>query len=183
LEAAGLRVQLVGSSGLMVNPSSLGSLNSNSSDLRPRNHIYVSEGATLLGGTFPLDTSLLADGYHELEAVAYEGTHIRTETVVRVPVQVQNTTVLALLIPLDLPDTAAVSGTYHIQVTCNASNVSSIRLCSTGGVIGQSTNSSSATFTFPGSMLQAGLHPFYALVDTAAGARYRTETRWSRFVH
>ena len=49
-------------------------LTQNLSDLQPRNHLYVTAGAASLALTFPLDTTTLADGYHDLTAVAYEGT-------------------------------------------------------------------------------------------------------------
>jgi hypothetical protein len=45
------------------------------------------------------------------------------------------------------------------------------------------TNSSLAIFAVDGTRLWAGLHPFYALVETAAGLKYRTETRWVRFLN
>ena len=60
--------------------TALGStLTQNLSDLQPRNHLYVTAGAGSLALTFPLDTTNLADGYHDLTAVAYEGSDARVQ--------------------------------------------------------------------------------------------------------
>ena len=167
----------------MISPSSAAMLNDNLSDVQPRNHVYVVAGATNLAFTFPLNTTTLADGYHDLTAVAYEGSHVRTQARVAVPVRVQNTSLSANLELLDLPETAPVSGTYHLRVAANAANVSAISLFSTGGALETVSNQASPTFTVNGPLLGAGLHPFYALVETSNGLRYRTETRWVRLTN
>jgi uncharacterized protein (TIGR03790 family) len=153
-------------------------LTQNVSDLQPRNHLYVTAGASSLNLTFPLDTTTLADGYHKLTAVAYEGSNTRTETQVTVPVQFQNTSLSATLTLLDLTNQAPVQGTYHIQVTANTNTVGLITLFSTGGALNSATNVSSATFQVNGTNLWAGLHPFYATVATTNGLQYRTQTQW-----
>ena len=157
-----------------------GSLTQNLSDLQPRNHLYVTAGATSLALTFPLDTTTLADGYHELTAVAYEGSNVRTQTKVSVPVIVQNSSLSATMTLIDLTNQAPVQGTYHIQITANTNTVSSITLFSTGGALGMATNVSTATFDVNGTNLWAGLHPFYALVETSDGLKYRTATQCIR---
>jgi hypothetical protein len=163
--------------------SSSGALTNNLSDLQARNHLYVTAGATSLPLSFPLDTTTLADGHHELTAVAYEGSHVRTQTRVTAPVRIQNSPLSATLTLLDLPDPAPVQGAYHIQVDANTNDVSTITLFSTGGALDVATNVSTATFEVNGTNLWAGLHPFYALVETSTGLKYRTETRWVRFVN
>src|SRR6185436_5241090 len=97
--------------GMVSLPSSQHTLAQNLSDLHPRNHLYVTAGAASLSVTSPLDTTGLADGYHELTAVAYAGNHVRTQTRITLPVRVQNTSLTANLNLLDLPATAPVSGT------------------------------------------------------------------------
>jgi hypothetical protein len=72
---------------------------------------------------------------------------------------------------------------YHIQVAANTNTISAIRLFCTGGQFAVATNQTSATFTVDGSLLGAGLHPFYALIETADGLRYRTETHKVRLVN
>jgi uncharacterized protein (TIGR03790 family) len=176
------RTSLTGSGSLVITPAVETALDDNLSDLQPRNHLYVRAGATNLALTFPLDTTTLAEGFHELTAVAYEGSHVRTQTEITAPVRIQNTALSATLTPLDLPDTAPVQGAYHLQVTASTNNVSVIRLFSTGGELNSITNQSSAIFTVNGSSLGAGLHPFYAVVETAAGLKYRTQPRWVRLV-
>jgi hypothetical protein len=157
-------------------------LRQNLSDLQPRNHLYVTAGAYNLALNFPLDTTTLADGYHEITAVAYEGSDSRTQTHVTAPVRIQNSSLSAELMLLDLTNSAPVQGTYHIQVAANTNNVSLITLYSTGGALGAVTNQSTATFPVAGTNLWAGLHPFYAVVKTSGGLEYRTGTQWVQLV-
>jgi hypothetical protein len=159
-----------------------GTLTQNRSDLQPRNHLYVTAGASSLALNFPLDTTTLSDGYHNLTAVAYEGSDVRTETQVTVPVQIQNSSLSATLTLLDLTNPAPVQGTYHIQVAANTNTASLITLYSTGGALGAATNQSTATFPVAGTNLWAGWHPFYATVKTSDGLEYRTETQWVQLV-
>ena len=184
--AAAVKVLLTGPASLSLSPAVVTTLEDNLPDLQARAHLYVTAGATNLAVTFPFDTRALANGYHELTAVAIEGSHVQTQTRVVAAVRVQNTALTATLnlpdLP-DLPDSAPVQGTYHVQVTANATNVSTVRLFSTGGIIGAATNQAAPTFSVSGTTLGAGLHPFYAVVETPAGAKYRTETRWVRFTN
>lgn len=180
LSAAKARIALTGSPSLVIAPTSEVALNENLSDLRPRNHLYVTAGVTTLAHTFLLDTATLAEGYHELAVVAYEGSHVRTQTRITLPVRVQNTALSATLTPLDMPDPSPVSGTYHLQVVANTNNVGTLRLFSTGGELAAITNQLSGTFTVSGSYLGAGRHPFYAVVQTTDGRQYQTDTRWIR---
>jgi hypothetical protein len=183
LNPAGITACLSGSADLTVSPATATPLNDNLSNLQPRNHLYILAGATNLPVTFPLDTTALADGYHELTAVAYEGSDVRTQTRVTVPVVVQNTPFSATLTALDLTDPAPVSGTYHLQVAANTNAVSSCTLFSTGGALATIANQASPTFSVSASSLGAGLHPFYAIVQSAAGLQYRTQTLWFSFTH
>jgi hypothetical protein len=73
-----------------------------------------------------------------------------------------------------------VQGTYHIQVAANTNTVSLITLYSTGGALGIVTNASTATFEVDGTNLWAGLHPFYAVIETSDELQYRTQTQWVR---
>jgi hypothetical protein len=129
-----------------------------------------------------LDTTTLADGYHELTAVAYEGSDVRTQTQKTLPVKIQNSSLNATLTLLDLTSPAPVQGTYHIQVAANTNTVSLITLYSTGGAVGAVTNQFTATFPVAGTNLWAGLHPFYAIVKTSGGLEYRTGTQWVQLV-
>jgi hypothetical protein len=84
---------------------------------------------------------------------------------------------------LDLPASAPVLGTYHLQVAANTGSVSTISLFSTGGLLGTVTNQPVAGFTVEGSSLGAGLHPFYALVQTLDGAQFRTAIQSVRLIN
>jgi hypothetical protein len=181
--AAAIQASLSGSSGLVLAPSIPMPLTQNLSDLQPRNHLRVAAGATSLGFSFPLDTTKLPDGFHELTAVAYEGSHVRTQTRTTLPIQVQNSPLAASLTLLDLADGAAVQGAYHVLVAANTITISTLCLYSTGGLLGATTNQSVATFTVNGAGLGAGLHPFYAIAQTPAGGQFRTQTRWVRLVN
>jgi uncharacterized protein (TIGR03790 family) len=180
--AATAQIQVTGSGNLYVNPPGPTGLNANLSDLQSRNHLYVTAGAASLGLTFPLDTTALPDGFHELAAVAYEGSSVQTQTRITLPVVIQNSSLSANLNLLDLPTNAPVQGTYHLQVTANTSTVGAISLFSTGGTLGTVSNQPSATFTITGTNLGIGLHPFYAIVQTTNGLSYRTQTQWARLV-
>jgi uncharacterized protein (TIGR03790 family) len=182
LAGAAIKVTLTGSSGFVLSPSVESGLTGNFSDLQPRNHLYIRGGSTNLGLTFPLDTTTLADGFHDLTAVAYEGSSVRTQARVSVPVQVQNSALSATLTLLDLAATNSVQGTYHIQVTANTNAVRTIQLFSTGGQFDSVTNQSSATFAVNGTSLGVGLHPFYALVQTTAELSFRTQPQWARLI-
>src|SRR5205814_2973937 len=98
LGASGIKVLLSSSSAnLLLNPSRQLPVQQNLSDLQPRNHLFVAAGATNLALTFALNTMTLADGFHDLTAAAYEGTHVRTQTRIFLPVRVQNSTLSATL--------------------------------------------------------------------------------------
>jgi uncharacterized protein (TIGR03790 family) len=174
-QAAGIQVRLRTYQVIMSTPQ--GTLTQNLSNLEPRNHLYVTVGASRLALTFPLATTNLPDGYHQLTAVAYEGSDVRTETQLTVPVQIQNSSLSAALTLLDLTNSVPSEGTYHLQVTANTNTVSLITLFSTGGPLGAVTNQSSAIFQVAGTNLWAGSHPFYAVVQTSDGHAYRTQTQ------
>jgi len=166
-------------SGLTALPSS-GTLRVNLADLQPRNHLYVAAGAGQINANFTLDTITLPDGYHELTAVAYEGSSVRTQTRTTVPVRVQNTSLTATMTLLGLTNNASAQGSYQIQIAASTNNISSIKLFTTGGAMAVATNVSNVIFPVHGTNLWAGLHPFYALVEAAAGQKYRTRTEWIR---
>jgi hypothetical protein len=180
--ATALRIQLLGSQSLTLNPASTVGLDQNISDLQPRSHLYVKVGSLNLGANFSLDTTTLSDGFHELTAVAYEGTHVRTQNRIILPLQIQNSPLSATLSSTDLVDVVSVQGTYHVTVTANTNTVSAIHLFSTGGELARVDSQSTAVFAVDGNLLGAGLHPFYALVQTSDGLSYRTATVWSRLV-
>jgi Na+-transporting NADH:ubiquinone oxidoreductase subunit NqrC len=96
------------------------------------------------------------------------------------PVQIQNTFLERNHDPARSDQSAPVQGTYHIQVTANTNDVSLITLFSTGGALNTVTNVSTAIFQVNGTNLWAGLHPFYALVQTTDGLAYQTQTQWVR---
>ncbi len=167
--------------GLFVAPGFLQqTLTDNLSDLQPRNHLYITAGASQLKVNFPFDTTQFPDGYHELTAVAYEGNHVRTQTRATVPVSISNSPLTATLSLLDLTNNAPAQATYHVQVLANTNNVAVTTLYSTGGAIGSVSNAPMADFDVIGTNLWAGRHPFYAIVETITGQIYRTETRWIR---
>jgi uncharacterized protein (TIGR03790 family) len=148
-------------------------------DQAARNHLYLSAGATNLVHTFALDTALLTDGFHELTAVAYEGTHVRTQTRATLPVFVRNTPLDATLTLAGADALVAVETNFTVQVAANTNTVTLIELFSTGGRLAAATNQSSATFTVSAAYLGLGRHPLYALV-TAPGGQFRTTNAFVR---
>ena len=182
LDAAGITIAFGGTPSIYKNPSREMPLNSNGGDLQPRNHLYVSAGVASLNHTFGLDTTALADGYHELTAVAFEGTHVHTQTRATLPIAVQNTGLGAIETLLDLLPTNSVWGTYHIQVSANTNAISSIELYSTGGRYAFTTNQAASSFNVDGSYFGAGVHPFYAVITAGSGKQFRTRPQLARFV-
>src|SRR5215471_10645986 len=163
--AALVTIQFTASTSLTLNTGSVARLDGNISDLHSRNHIYIRAGVANLPVSFSLNTTVFADGFHDLTAVAYEGGNVRTQTRIRIPLQVQNTTLTATMNLLDLPLSAPVQGTYHIQVSANTSSIKSIQLFTSGGVLNTVSNAQTATFVVNGPALGVGLHPFFALVQ------------------
>ncbi len=177
-----IQAQLIGSIGLAVAPGGTVRLDENVSDLQPRNHFYVTAGFTNLPLAISLNTTALADGFHELTAVAYEGSHVRTQKRIAQSVRVQNTTLAATFTCVLCDTNTAVEATAQFSIAANESNISRIELFSTGGALTNVTSQSSATFAIAAASLGIGLHPFYALVTRADGKQYRTEAKWIRIV-
>ena len=169
-----------GSSAFTTKPAGTNSLDDNVSDLQPRNHLYLTDGVTNLSLTFPLDTTALADGSHELTAVVYEGSHVRTQARVSQNVRIQNTPLSATFTTLAGASNTILNFTLLFSVAANTNTISKIELFTTGGSVGVVSNLSSATFTVAATNLGIGLHPFYAVVTRSDGKQYRTETKWIR---
>jgi hypothetical protein len=156
-------------------------LEQNLGDLQPRNHAYVTAGASELDVTFALDTTQLSDGWHELTAVAYEGSHIATQTQVSRSVRVRNGAVSATLTPSLTASNIAVEAPLQFEVSANTNLVDRIELFSTGGLLASVSNVSSITFSVTGNNLGVGLHPFRAVV-TAGTNVYQTEPCFIRLL-
>ena len=179
--AAQAQLTLTSSTNLYVFPASA-PLQDNVSDLRPRNHLYLNCGLTTLPVQFTLDTTQLADGFHELTAVAYEGSSVETQTHVSRTIRVQNTALSASFTPLVVGTNVTLDTPLQFAVSANLSNISRIELFSTGGSLGAISNQANATITVASATLGLGLHPFYAMVSDASGNRYRTPTVWLRLI-
>jgi uncharacterized protein (TIGR03790 family) len=179
---AQVQVALSGSSGFTIWDAGTNRLDKNLPDLQPRNHIYVTAGVTNLALTFPLNTTPLADGWHELTAVAYEGSHVRTQTRVSRTVRVQNTPLSATFTCLLCDTNTALEATLQFLVEANTNTISRIELFSTGGGWGTVSNQPSAAFSLAATNLGVGRHPFYAVVTRTDGRQYRTETKWIRIL-
>ena len=180
--AAQIQANLSASSPLGVTPSGNQKLDQNLSDLQPRNHLYLTAGATNLPFTFPFNTTTQADGYHELTAVAYEGSHVRTQKRIVQTVRIQNSSLAATFATLLGATNVALEAFLPFSVVANTNNISQIELFSTGGSQGAVLGQSNATFSVAGTNLGLGLHPFYAVVTATSGKQYRTETKWIRLV-
>jgi hypothetical protein len=128
----------------------------------------------------PLNTTTLADGYHELTAVAYEGSHVRTQKRISQNVVIQNSSLNATFNLVAGGTNSFVGNTLQFSVIANTNNVSKIELFATGGSLGSVLGQSNALFNVAGTNVGLGLHPFYAIVTTATGKQYRTQTIWVR---
>jgi hypothetical protein len=176
--AAAIQVTLNASSDLRVAPPATSLLQDNLSDLEPRNHLYVTSGALSLPVNWTLNTTRLQDGYHELTAVAYEGSSVRTQTSVSRQVRIQNSGLSAILNTLMGGSNTDARATLQFSVAANTNNVKTAELFSTGGSLGVVSNQVPAFFSVAGTNLGVGSHPFYAVVTGVAGNQYRTATTW-----
>ena len=178
--AAELRSSLSGT--FLITPTATAPLEDNLADLRPRDHLYVKAGMTNLTVTFAFDSGQVANGFHELTAVAYEGSHVRTQTRVSQTLVISNAPLAATFTTLVGGSNTALEATLRFKVAANTNNVASIELFSTGGSLGTLPGPSPATFSVAASFLGIGLHPFYALVTGTDGVQYQTETKWIRIL-
>ncbi len=163
-----------------ISPVGAQTLDENLSDLQPRQHLYLAAGLTNVAFDFPLNTTSLADGFHELTAVAYEGSHVRTQKRVAQTVRVQNSPLAAVFTCLLCDTNSALEATLQFSVAANTNTISRLELFSTGGSWGTVSNQAAAVFSVAATNLGAGLHPFYAIVTRNDGQQYRTETKWIR---
>jgi uncharacterized protein (TIGR03790 family) len=174
--AAQIQAVFTGSADLGLTPPFTNTLDDNFPDLQPRAHVYLSSGATSLPVQFTLDTTQFADGFHDLTAVAYEGTSVRTQTRADQTVQFANTSLSATVTAL----AGAGNGDLSFAVSANAGNIASIQLFSTGGSLAVVSNQAAAELAAPAATLGAGLHPFFAVVTDATGRQYQTPTIWEQ---
>ena len=181
-DAAQLQASLTGSSRFAIQPSGTQTLDQNLPDLQPRAHLYLTAGVTNLPLTFAFNTTAQADGYHELTAVAYEGSHVRTQARLAQTVRIQNTSLAAVFTTLVGDTNTALEAILQFSVVANTNNISKIELFSTGGSRATVLSQSNAVFSVAGISLGLGLHSFYAIVTANDGRQYRSETKWIRLV-
>ena len=178
--AAQLEATLSASGGYTIQPAGPQRLDQYISDLRPRAHLYVTAGVTNFPVAFAFNTAAQADGYHELTAVAYEGSHVRTQQRATQTVRIQNSSLSAVFTTLFGASNTVLGATLQFSIVANANNIAKIELFSTGGSLTNLLGQASATFSVAGATLGVGLHPFYAVVTDNNGQQYRTETQWIR---
>lgn len=180
--ASQVRVAIQGSSTFGWTPSGSNVLADNVADLQPRQHLYLTAGLASFPFTFSLDTAVLADGFHDLAAVLYEGSHAATQTRIAQTVRVQNSGLAASFALSSGTATPALSATARFTVVANTNRIARIELFSTGGLLTNALGQATAEFLVPGAWLGLGLHPFYAIVTDESGRQYKTQSLWVRFV-
>ena len=182
LLAAQIMVTLTTTADFLTTSTNAGPLADNLSDLWPRNHLYLSSGLGSLPVNATGDTTPWPDGWHQLTAVAYEGTSVRTQTRVGRRVQIQNTGLTATLTVLPPGTNLTLNQPLQFAVTASPTNLARVELFGTGGSLGFVTNQPAAGFSVNPANLGVGRHPFYALVTDQAGDRYQTATVWLNLV-
>lgn len=91
LAGTGVRAQFTVTAGLTVSPAGTNVFDDNLDVVQPRNHLYLTAGTTNRTLAFAFNSAALADGSHELAAVAYEGSHLRTQSRVTRNIVITNT--------------------------------------------------------------------------------------------
>jgi uncharacterized protein (TIGR03790 family) len=129
----------------LVGPGFTDHFNDNSNVLSARATIFLSEGRTNLVGTYSLVTTNLADGPHELTAVVYEGTAVRTQGRVTIPFVVDNNAVACAITNPPTGGTALLSESVTAYV--QASSVTSVEFYVEGKRLA-STNAIPYVFSF-----------------------------------
>ena len=155
-------------------PAAQSLIDENLYDLKHRNHLYVSAGLNTLSATLAFNTRSQPDGSHQLTAIAYEGSSVRTQTRADLPVMIRNNAWSASLIPLMAGSNTMLSSTLQFRVIASTNTISKIEIYSTGGLVGSANGVSEANFSVLGGPLGLGLHPFHAIVTATNGERYRT---------
>jgi hypothetical protein len=173
--AAQIQTIFTGSTNLGAAPAGTNALDDNVRDLQPRAQVYLRSGAGSLPVQFTIDTTGFADGFHDLTAVAYEGTSVRTQTRVQETVQFRNTALSATFAACG----ADTNGNLLFDLAANATNIARIELFSTGGSVAVAANQASP-LAAPSALLGVGLHPFHAVVTDATGHQYQTPTVWEQ---
>jgi uncharacterized protein (TIGR03790 family) len=166
---------------MSLSPSGTLRLDENLTDLRPRAHIYLAAGLPSLAFQFSLSTTQLADGVHELTAVAYEGTHVHTQKLSPWSVEIHNTTLNATLTLTSGASNTVLGLPLQFAVAAAGGAVTNIELFGQGGSLGSVSGQATAQFTVPSESLGVGLLPFYAVVS-ANGKQFRTAQQWVRVV-
>ncbi len=174
--AAQIQTVFTGSTDLGITPPATNTLDDNAADLQPRAHVYLSSGTASLPVSFTVDTTQFADGFHDLTAVAYEGTSVRTQTRVERMVQFRNTALSATFAALS----PAANGDLQFAIAASATNIARIELFSTGGSVAVAASQAAADLAAPAAILGAGLHPFHAVVTDTNGHQYQTPTVWEQ---
>ncbi len=174
--SAQIQAKLLASPNLVLPRPGTHRLQDNLTDLRPRNHLYFTAGLKEIPVIVALDTTRFADGFHELTLVGYEGTSVRTQTRISRTVQIQNTSLSAVLAAQIAGTNLTSDGPLNISVDAGTNTVLRIELFSTGGSLGIISNQQSAVFSVPVAQLGVGLHPFYALITDNSGHQFRTQT-------
>ena len=107
----------------LTGPDFTDQFNDNSNMVTARATVFLSEGRTKLTASYSLDTTVLADGPHELMVVAYEGTAVRTQGRVTIPFVVDNHSVACAITNPPACGTALLSGsiTAHVQASAATS--------------------------------------------------------------
>jgi hypothetical protein len=142
--------------------------------------LYLTAGLTNWLIHFDLDTLALPDGHHELTAVAYEGSHVRTQTRVSKKVIVTNSDLTADLALISQATNVVVGMPLQFSVTANGGDISRIELHGPGGILDSVQGQGTATFAVDSGMLGRGLHPFVALITRSDGQQFRTAPLWVR---
>ncbi len=174
--AAQIQTVFTGSTNLDAMPAGTNTLDDNVRDLQPRAHVYLSSGAASLPLQFTLDTTRFADGFHDLTAVAYEGTSVRTQTRVALDGAIPQHRPLRRLC-------RASGRRQRRSPLCHRRQrhqyrphrVVQHRRVDRGG-----NQPAAAQLIAPAATLGVGLHPFSAVVTDANGHEYQTPTVWEQ---
>ena len=163
----------------LTGSNSAGNFSYNSFVLSARATVFLSEGRTNLAGAYSLNTTTLADGPHELMAVAYEGTAVRSQGRVKIPFVVNNHTASCVITsPADHASfLLGTSVTVHVSASAAGGGSVSTVQCYVEGKLLASTGTAPYVFTFPATNYGVGLVGVQARSVSSNGDAVLSERR------
>ncbi len=154
----------------LTGPGFTDNFNDNSNVLAARAMIFLSEGLDTLDSPYDLNTAALADGPHELTAVAYEGTAVRSQGRAIIPFVVDNNSAACAITNPPALTTFLLGDrvTAYVQASPGSGSITSVQFFVEGKLL-TATNSTPYVFAFSATNYGVGQLGLQAKAFSSAG--------------